>query len=95
KVLREGLLQEDLNVEFESSLPVDSKSGTLRKRSYPGVTRAKTGTLDGVMSLAGVVRNERDARRLGFVVLQNRVASRDQGNKLEREVVRLLREMPV
>ncbi|MCB0329372.1 MAG: D-alanyl-D-alanine carboxypeptidase/D-alanyl-D-alanine-endopeptidase, partial [Bdellovibrionales bacterium] len=92
--LREALTREDLSVEFASSLPVDGKSGTLRKRSYPGVTRAKTGTLNGVMSLAGSVQNSR-GRALGFVILQNKVSSRDKGSRLEKQVISVLRESTV
>ena len=92
--LREALTREELSIEFISSLPVDGKSGTLRKRSYPGVTRAKTGTLNGVTTLAGMVENAR-GRRLGFVILQNKVSSRAKASTLEQKVIKSLRESTV
>ena len=90
-VLREALTREELHVEFASSLPVDSESGTLRKKSYPGVLRAKTGTLDGVTSLAGSLQNTR-GRELGFVIIQNKVRSRDTATKLEKRIIQALRD---
>lgn len=90
-VLREALTREELHVEFASSLPVDSESGTLRKKSYPGILRAKTGTLDGVTSLAGSLQNTR-GREIGFVIIQNKVRSRDAATKLEKRIIQTLRD---
>ncbi|MCI5064805.1 D-alanyl-D-alanine carboxypeptidase/D-alanyl-D-alanine-endopeptidase [bacterium] len=90
RVALEGALtSDDFGVEFIASLPVDGKSGTLRKRSYPGITRAKTGTINGVMSLAGRIKNQR-GRELAFVILQNKVTSRERGNRFEKAVLQLL-----
>ena len=74
RVLQKALTDDKFNVEFASSLSVDGKSGTLKKRSYEGVARAKTGTLTGVRSLAGVMENS-NARKIGFVIIQNKVSS--------------------
>ena len=90
-VLREALTREELHIEFASSLPVDSESGTLLKKTYPGILRAKTGTLDGVTSLAGSVQNIR-GRDIGFVLIQNEVRSRDAAVKLEKRIVQILRD---
>jgi D-alanyl-D-alanine carboxypeptidase/D-alanyl-D-alanine-endopeptidase (penicillin-binding protein 4) len=62
-----------------SGLPVAGFDGTLgsRYRTAPtamaaGQVRAKTGTLDGVTALAGLVRT-RDGRLLAFALLADRV----------------------
>ncbi|MCB0333414.1 MAG: D-alanyl-D-alanine carboxypeptidase, partial [Bdellovibrionales bacterium] len=81
--------EEEYRVEFERSLAVDSRSGTLQKRRMEGVVRAKTGTIDGVSSLAGIVRNKY-GRLLAFVLLQNSVRSRADAHRFEEKLVRYL-----
>ncbi len=60
--------------EFLSSLPLAGKDGTIRWRlegpALAGRVRAKTGTLDGVNSLAGYVETE-ERERLAFAILVN------------------------
>lgn len=67
--------------EVIAALPVAAWSGTLdtrylsgAARSGAGLVRAKTGTLTGVSSLAGVV-HDRGGRLLGFAFIADRVAS--------------------
>jgi D-alanyl-D-alanine carboxypeptidase/D-alanyl-D-alanine-endopeptidase (penicillin-binding protein 4) len=91
-VLRDSLKADSFNVEFEASLPVSGKSGTLRRRSYPGLTRAKTGTINGVVTLAGSV-NSGSGRKLGFVLLQNQVTARDRAINLEKTLIDRLRKL--
>lgn len=85
-ILQKALTHPEHKVEFEASLPVDSKSGTLKKRSYLGVVRAKTGTLTGVTSLAGALESK-NGRKIGFVLLQNKVSSHAKASTLEKKVI--------
>ena len=64
-----------------SGMPIAGFSGTLANRygagtaaAGRGVVRAKTGTLDGVNTLAGVV-DDADGRLLAFAFMANRVQS--------------------
>jgi D-alanyl-D-alanine carboxypeptidase/D-alanyl-D-alanine-endopeptidase (penicillin-binding protein 4) len=61
-----------LSPEFVSSLPVAGGDGTLGKRlsQFPGLSRAKTGTLTGVSSLAGYAVNKRGGV-VAFAILVN------------------------
>lgn len=85
-----------------TGLPVAGFSGTLGDRAAvsdptgssaeldsAGVVRAKTGTLNGVSALAGVVTDE-DGRLLVFAVLADQVYSRDRA---ERSLDRIAAEL--
>ena len=85
------------------ALPVSGWSGTLAGRYQPaegtgaaaGLVRAKTGTLTGVSSLAGVV-HDRDGRLLAFAFIADRVpaggaATAAADTALDRAVVALER----
>lgn len=69
-----------------TALPVAAWSGTLADRYLPGtraatgagVVRAKTGTLTGVSTLAGLV-HDRDGRLLAFAFLADRVPAGQEG----------------
>jgi D-alanyl-D-alanine carboxypeptidase/D-alanyl-D-alanine-endopeptidase (penicillin-binding protein 4) len=58
--------------EFISSLPIAGVDGTLKHRLYnvAGRARAKTGTMQGVVSLAGYVVNK-DKEPIAFVIIVN------------------------
>jgi serine-type D-Ala-D-Ala carboxypeptidase/endopeptidase (penicillin-binding protein 4) len=58
--------------EFISSLPIAGVDGTLKHRLYnvAGRVRAKTGTMQGVVSLAGYVVNK-DKEPIAFVIIVN------------------------
>ncbi|MBU6439750.1 MAG: D-alanyl-D-alanine carboxypeptidase/D-alanyl-D-alanine-endopeptidase [Betaproteobacteria bacterium] len=59
--------------EFVSSLPLSGEDGTLRRRlggRLRGMLHAKTGTLDGVLALAGYLQGD-DGRRRSVVALVN------------------------
>lgn len=75
--------------EFVNSLAVDGRRGTLRKRNLNGTVRAKTGTINGVGSLAGFITSAK-GREFGFVFLQNKVSSRAKASTIENKLMRVL-----
>ena len=74
KLLNASYLDFDILPELLSSLPVAGKDGTLRRRMQGtaayGKLRAKTGTIDGVSSLVGMVQS-RGGELLAFAVVMN------------------------
>lgn len=77
--------QDPATTAVSAGLAVAGFTGTLAdrfdsaaSRAGAGVVRAKTGTLTGVVSLAGMVRDS-DGRVLVFAVLGNKVRSADKG----------------
>jgi serine-type D-Ala-D-Ala carboxypeptidase/endopeptidase (penicillin-binding protein 4) len=89
RILVELAQEEDLRAEFESSLAVLGRSGTLKRRNPPGqsgIVRAKSGSLDGVSSLAGYVSTQAK-RQVAFVIFQNNVASKDRAIQIEDRVL--------
>ncbi len=87
-VLRRAALSPEFGVEFQKSLSVAGRNGTLKERHFdPGVVvRGKTGTLDGVSSLAGLVQ-AKSGREIAFAILQNGVASKDKAVEFEDALV--------
>ena len=78
--------------EFVSSLSVAGRSGTLKDRTLGEnqvSVRAKTGTLTGVVSLAGYLTSESN-RVFAFALLQNGVKSKANAHALERKLMALL-----
>ena len=76
--------------EFVTSLSIGGKTGTLKDRQLGGGTvRAKTGTLDGVTSLAGYLWGKGD-KLYAFAILQNGVRSKAKAHQLERKVLTAL-----
>jgi len=90
KLLLHVVQQEDYSVEFQNSLAVGARSGTLRRRSLPGVVRAKTGTLTGVTALGGFISSQQ-GRRFAFVILQNNARSRANAFRFEERLLGILR----
>ncbi|MDC0358651.1 D-alanyl-D-alanine carboxypeptidase/D-alanyl-D-alanine-endopeptidase [Oligoflexia bacterium] len=91
-LLVEALKVEEYRPEFESSLPIAGISGTLKKRNFgsaPVLVRAKTGTLNGVSSLAGYLTSKR-GNKFAFVVVQNNVRSKRDADKLENKLIKFL-----
>ena len=85
---------EALKAEYIKSLSVAGHNGTLRTRRFGdgrAVVRAKTGTLNGVSSLAGYIVTKK-GRVLAFSILQNGVASRHRANMLEQKFLDTLYE---
>ncbi len=81
--------------EFEISLSVSERNGTLRRRDFGGaesMVRAKTGTLDGVSSLAGYLTSV-SGRRYTFAIIGNELPSKASALRLEDRLVELLHEV--
>ncbi len=90
-VLRDIYKNQTIWPEFEASLAVMGRSGTLRKRMRGlrgGVVRAKTGSLNGVSSLAGYVFADTGAR-YAFVSIANGSAV-IRARRFEEELVKAL-----
>lgn len=86
QVLRDAQASIDWDVEFARSLAVSGRTGTLEKRHFTPLVRGKTGTLDGVKSLAGFVINK-NSRRFLFVLIQNKVSSGADAARLEERLL--------
>jgi D-alanyl-D-alanine carboxypeptidase/D-alanyl-D-alanine-endopeptidase (penicillin-binding protein 4) len=79
----------DIAAEFMSTLSVWGRSGTLKSRRAvrSSVTiRGKTGSLDGVSTLAGYILRDRKPP-IAFAILQNRVASKQKAIDIESQVI--------
>jgi len=74
QLLNSAYLDFDVLPELLSSMPIAGRDGTLRSRlkgtSAYGRLRAKTGSIDGVSTLVGVVQSK-GGELLGFSVLMN------------------------
>lgn len=78
--------------DFIASLAVGGASGTLKKRYRflpKGTLRAKTGSLNGVTTLAGYFF-PLNGKRYAFAIIQNKVSVKDNAVKLEEAVIRAL-----
>ncbi len=89
KVLLELRNNQSYGAEFVNSLSVDGRRGTLRKRNMDGTVRAKTGTINNVGTLAGLVQG-RSGRDYAFVILQNKIPYRAKASAVEKKLVRIL-----
>jgi D-alanyl-D-alanine carboxypeptidase/D-alanyl-D-alanine-endopeptidase (penicillin-binding protein 4) len=81
-----------VGVEFEKSLSVLGRNGTLKNRGVDTrsvVLRGKTGTLNGVVSLAGYVYTPA-GKTVGFVMIQNGADSPGEMRRREDRVVKIL-----
>jgi serine-type D-Ala-D-Ala carboxypeptidase/endopeptidase (penicillin-binding protein 4) len=78
ETLRRGEAAFETGPELLAGLPIAALDGTLERRAEGarGRVRAKTGSLDGVTSLAGFARSER-GRELVFAVIVNGVRHGD------------------
>lgn len=81
------------NYEFISSLPIAGIDGTLKHRMYniPRKVRAKTGSMQGVISLAGYASSY-DKEPLAFVIMVNTRGSKWEYKALEDKIATLLTE---
>jgi len=83
QLLRWAWRDPEVQPEYLSQLSVGGVDGTLRKRFRPESTRrrvrAKTGTLDDVISLSGYVLRENGRGPVAFSILFNRVGGKQDG----------------
>jgi len=80
----------ELQSEFETSLSFAGKTGTLKTRPLNGaLVRGKTGTLDGVSSLAGYLYTP-DGRKLAFAIIINGISAKSDALVIEDKIVDLL-----
>lgn len=88
QVIRARALDQKTGVEFQKSLSVSGRNGTLKDRSFDNgiLVRGKTGTLDGVSSLAGLV-TARSGRVVVFAIVQNGSQSKGHASAFEEKVV--------
>lgn len=78
--------------EFVTSLSILGKNGTLKRRESgigTALLRGKTGTLDGVSSLAGYL-NTKKGSAFAFAFLQNGIASKERATSIEDALIRYL-----
>lgn len=71
-LLHVGLADDRLRSAFEGSMAIGGSDGTLEKRDFTGDVRAKTGTLNDVSNLVGVVGS--GSGDLYFAILMNDTA---------------------
>lgn len=91
-LLVDMLKDRQLAPDFQAMLAAPGRTGSLEDRASDFgnvVFRAKTGTLTGVRSLAGYVYLSNGDVRV-FSILQNGIATREAGFKIEEAIVKLL-----
>ncbi len=96
KILVNAYKDFSINAEFLSSLATPRTSGTLKCRfscspHSPPVLRAKTGSMNGVVSLAGYV-SSREGKIFGVVILCNNVKNSAKVKNMIDKIICLLRE---
>lgn len=91
KVLQAAFNDHRIRPEFEASMSVMQRSGTLKARLSgvdlgQNVVRAKTGSLTGVSSLAGYIYKS-NGEVLAFSVIQNKLSSQEKADKFEEKLI--------
>lgn len=92
RTLRRIALTPSIAPEFETALSVAKRNGTLMRRKgfeERALIRGKTGTLDGVSSLAGYLTTAR-GRRIAYAVIQNGASGKDLAARRESNLVNTL-----
>jgi D-alanyl-D-alanine carboxypeptidase/D-alanyl-D-alanine-endopeptidase (penicillin-binding protein 4) len=81
--------------DLDRGLPVAGQTGTLAERfvgdPLAGVLRAKTGEIDGVVGLSGILD---DGQHLRFAFLANGAFSTAGGRALQTEMARIVASYP-
>jgi serine-type D-Ala-D-Ala carboxypeptidase/endopeptidase (penicillin-binding protein 4) len=84
--------------DLDRALPVAGRNGTLHRRftgtPAAGKVRAKTGSLQGVVALAGWAAGSRDPGSLQFALLSNELPSESVGLALQDKVAGALAAYP-
>ena len=88
-VLRQVFDDPEIKNEFQASLSVAGASGTLKERKTPVFFRGKTGTIDGVKSLAGFATSP-NGRIFALAAIQNDVDNTDRALEFERVLLEAL-----
>ena len=77
--------------EFLATLPLGGLDGTLRKRferlNDPSRVRMKTGTLNGVSSIAGYVTGDSGRSYVVVIMVNDRGAQYGSGEKIQGSVI--------
>lgn len=83
---------DEVHAEFLASLAQAGRNGTLKERDFgdSGILfRGKTGSLDGVSTLAGILKT-RKGTLLSVVVFGNKIASKSEAVSFENSLVKFL-----
>lgn len=95
RLLRHAYRRKDIYDHLLSALPVAAQDGTLRRRMVgtpaAGNVTAKTGTLEGVASLAGYLTTA-DRRRFAFVIINQGLRRLAEGRAFQDRVCQALTE---
>ncbi|NMC62128.1 MAG: D-alanyl-D-alanine carboxypeptidase/D-alanyl-D-alanine-endopeptidase [SAR324 cluster bacterium] len=89
RILSDMYHDSKIKPEFLNSLSINGLSGTLKERNFglsPGAFRGKTGTLDGVMALAGYLEGK-GGKIYALALIQNGFDNRERALALELEKV--------
>lgn len=86
----QGMAQSPLAFVYQASLPIAGRSGTLKNRFLntpaQGIVQAKTGTMDGVVALAGYV-NSPQYQPLAFSIIVNQINQLNQSIQSVRQAI--------
>ncbi len=91
EIFKESIQDYTILPEFLSSLAVSGQVGTLKKVKFSDglVIRGKTGTINGVDSLIGMVSTKKRKKYI-FGLIQNKVTSGASSRELENKIINLL-----
>ncbi len=91
EIFKESMQDYSIAPEFLASLAVSGQTGTLKKVKFSDglVIRAKTGTINGVDSLVGMVSSKKRNKYV-FGFIQNKVTSGSSSRELENKIINLL-----
>lgn len=90
KILADAFHDESIRPDFEVSLPYPGREGTLKRRPFKFVghnLRAKTGTIDGVSSLAGYAYGP-NGRKIAFAIINNKLRSVADAHRIQYSLVK-------
>lgn len=90
-IMEKAYMNPAIKSEYLKSLAISGQTGTLKRRKYPlGLTlRGKTGTINGVDTIAGFLTSK-SRQAYAFVILQNSVSSGQKSQGFEDRLIELL-----